>query len=376
MEPISDNDFKHDVHFLKEFYEVVVLNSASGNSQIAIVPELQGRVMTSTTNGLRGRSQGWVNYKFIKSGHCSTIMNVYGGEDRFWLGPEGGQYALFFKPQSDFSADKWFTPPPINSEPFKLTNQTNHSVTLEKYLQIKNYQDYTFNLHLDRAISIFDNRQIEENLNIIVPNQVTSVGFQSNNTIKNVGSDKWNKNSGLLSIWILGMFTPSRKNTVIIPFKNDLTLNTSYFGPIEEKKLKIKDQTILFRADGANRCKLGLPPQNCLSVMGCFDPIKGVLTIVEFTLEEKQPYANSLWKIQNYPFEGYAINVYNDGPNEDGSKIGPFYELETSSYVKGLRQGETLNHIHKTYHFEGEIDNLNTISKSILQFDLNTLKHF
>ena len=29
-------------------------------------------------------------------------MNVFGGEDRFWLGPEGGQFALYFKAGDPF----------------------------------------------------------------------------------------------------------------------------------------------------------------------------------------------------------------------------------------------------------------------------------
>ena len=37
-------------------------------------------------------------------------MNVFGGEDRFWLGPEGGQYALYFKPGDPFDLDHWQVP--------------------------------------------------------------------------------------------------------------------------------------------------------------------------------------------------------------------------------------------------------------------------
>ena len=37
-------------------------------------------------------------------------MNVFGGEDRFWLGPEGGQYALYFKPDDPFDLDHWQVP--------------------------------------------------------------------------------------------------------------------------------------------------------------------------------------------------------------------------------------------------------------------------
>ena len=34
---------------------------------------------------------------------------------------------------------------------------------------------------------------------------------------------------------------------------------------------------------------------------------------------------------QKNPYCGDVINAYNDGPTEDGSMMGPFYEIETSS---------------------------------------------
>ena len=42
-------------------------------------------------------------------------------------------------------------------------------------------------------------------------------------------------------------------------------------------------------------------------------------------------YVNGQWGPQEDPFAGDVINSYNDGPVEDGSIMGPFYEIETSS---------------------------------------------
>ena len=41
------------------------------------------------------------------------------GEDRFWLGPEGGQFALFFKKGDPFDLDHWQTPAMMDTEPFE-----------------------------------------------------------------------------------------------------------------------------------------------------------------------------------------------------------------------------------------------------------------
>ncbi|PID60986.1 MAG: hypothetical protein CR986_03280 [Ignavibacteriae bacterium] len=56
---------------------------------------------------------------------------------------------------------------------------------------------------------------------------------------------------------------------------------------------------------------------------------------------------------------------------EDGTQLGPFYELETSSAVKELKPNEAIEHIHKTYHFEGSFEELNKISQNIFKLNFN-----
>ena len=79
--------FKDDLAFLKAHTKVVVLSGADGQAQVAVNPDLQGRVMTSTAAGPDGLSFGWINRELIASGVNNPHMNAFGGEDRFWLGP-------------------------------------------------------------------------------------------------------------------------------------------------------------------------------------------------------------------------------------------------------------------------------------------------
>lgn len=65
--------------------------------------------MTSAVEGA-GASLGFVDRAFIKSGKTATPFNNYGGEDRFWLGPEGGQFGLYFPPGKAFEFGNWQTP--------------------------------------------------------------------------------------------------------------------------------------------------------------------------------------------------------------------------------------------------------------------------
>lgn len=86
-----------DVHFMKNYIDLIELSDPSGKSKVAISADLQGRVMTSSAYGDSGRSYGWINKELFASKDTLEHINVFGGEERFWLGPEGGQYSIFFK---------------------------------------------------------------------------------------------------------------------------------------------------------------------------------------------------------------------------------------------------------------------------------------
>ena len=365
--------FGYDLNFLSQHKKTIVLKNSNDKCQLAIVPDYQGRAMTSTANGLNGKSYGWINYDLIASGQFEEHINVFGGEDRFWLGPEGGQYSIFFKKGSDFKMDNWYTPKSIDTEPFSLIDHSSTSAVFNKEIQVTNYQGYEFEILVTRELSLLNRDEIKKNLNIEFNDEISSVGFQSENVMMNIGRTDWSKDNGLLSIWILGMFIPSENTTVIIPYQDSLALNTEYFGKIESDRLKTTENIILFKGDGKYRCKIGVPPKNALPVFGSYDSDNNVLTIVEYSLTEETDYVNSLWKHQDHPYKGDVINSYNDGPLDDGGQLGPFYELETSSAAKELKKNEFIEHIHKTYHFEGEFEDLNTISKKVLDFDLNDI---
>ena len=86
---MSKGDYSSDVAFLRQRVDVVELTDGAAAS-VAIAPDWQGRAMTSTLAGGQGASFGWLNAEFIASGRADPVFNNYGGEDRFWLGPEGG----------------------------------------------------------------------------------------------------------------------------------------------------------------------------------------------------------------------------------------------------------------------------------------------
>ena len=90
----SIKQYGYNRDFLKKYVQVIELKN--GRSAVALIPAWQGRVMTSTSEGDAGLSFGWINSELIASGEVLKHINPFGGEERLWLGPEGGQFSIFF----------------------------------------------------------------------------------------------------------------------------------------------------------------------------------------------------------------------------------------------------------------------------------------
>nr|WP_052143784.1 DUF6786 family protein [Wocania ichthyoenteri] len=262
--------FQEDVDFIKT-YEKDLIVLESGNSMVAVAPRLQGRIMTSSANGMEGKSYGWINKAHYELGEINPQINVYGGEERFWLGPEGGQYSIFFENGEDFTFDKWETPRLIDLEPFDIVEQSESKVSFTKSASLTNYSGFTFDMQIDRTVSVISQDETLSTLGISSIDGLKSVGYKTENHLKNVGEKAWKKESGLLSIWMLGMFKHSETTTVVIPYTiNDEKVVNVYesFGKLSDERLIEKENVAYFKADGKYRSKIGLAPQQAKDVLG------------------------------------------------------------------------------------------------------------
>ena len=353
-----------DLAFLDEHQDVIELSDTSGSSRVAVVAEYQGRVMTSTSGGTTGPSYGWLNREAIAAKERRPHINVFGGEDRFWLGPEGGQYSIFFAQGDPFDLEHWQTPEPIDWGPWEVVDRSASEVRFRKSIELVNYAGTKLSLEASRAIRIVDRAAAG----------AEAVAYESENTITNTGENTWTRETGLLSVWILGMFNPSPSTTIVIPFVagSEETLgpivNDAYFGKVPADRLVVGDGVLYFRGDGEYRGKIGIPRKRALPVMGSYDAEGKVLTLVEYSLPaDATDYVNSMWEISDAPYTGDAANSYNDGPPAPGKKpLGPFYELESSSPAAELSPGESLTHVHRTLHFRGPDAELDAVAKKTL----------
>jgi hypothetical protein len=374
--PAKESGFQSDVTFLKQYTDIIVLQETSGKSKVAVSPALQGRVMTSTSDGDDGLSYGWINRPAFLSGDTSEHINVFGGEDRFWLGPEGGQYSIYFAQGKDFTLDNWHVPRLIDLDPFQVDSVSETEATFTKEAALTNYSGNFFQLGITRRVRLIGKEDAVRELGLDSTAGVSFVAYETINTLKNTGRDPWKKETGLLSIWILGMFNPSENTTIIIPYRgksNSLrdVVNDRYFGTVPDNRLKLDDKAIYFSGDGTYRSKIGLSAAVATEWLGSYDADNGVLTLVKYAKPEgAQDYVNSLWELQKEPYRGDAVNAYNDGPPSPGVKpLGPFYELESSSPAAALAPGSSITHVHATYHIKGTPEQLDPIMVRMLGVD-------
>ena len=131
--------FQEDIEFLSAHTDVVVLTDPTSDGKVAVVPQMQGRVMTSSITGDLGASLGWINRELIASGELRAHINAFGGEDRFWIGPEGGQFSVFFESGEPFNLKSWQTPALIDADAYELVSRSENTVIFRHSGSVVNY---------------------------------------------------------------------------------------------------------------------------------------------------------------------------------------------------------------------------------------------
>ncbi len=365
----SKGSFGYDLAFLKTHDpDLTVLSNADSSVQVIVSARYQGKVFTSTAEGPGGTSFGWVNYTAF-AGKPQAHMNAYGGENRLWLGPEGAQYSLFFKPGTTMEFANWQTPPGLDTEPWNIVSKTKEAISMDKAMSLTNYAGTPLTLRVDRTVQLLTRDAVSNQIGTPVGSSVQVVGYQTLNVLTNTGQNAWTKQTGAPCLWMLDMLVPGDSTTILIPYETAGTgpvATTDYFGAIPPDRVRYQNGVLHFKADGKSRGKLGLTAQRAKPVAGSYDPDRKLLTLTFFDVDKNATYLNQAWKQVPDPFKGDAVNAYNDGPLADGSQMGPFYELESVSPAAFLKPGASLTHRHTVLHLTGDVTQLDAIAQKVL----------
>jgi hypothetical protein len=376
--------------FLAKHTQLIELADPAG-ARVAVAPMYQGRVMTSSCNGPDGMSFGFVNRDFISAGVPNRHFNNYGGEERMWISPEGGQFSLWFKPgvKQQTLAD-WFTPPELNEGPWPVVaREGNTSVRMAAKMKLQNTSGTRFDVEVARGVRLLSTADCGKlfgpaALKTLSQHGVKMVAYETMNQITNLGP-AMTKENGLISIWMLGMLNAGPETVVLVPYKTGgpsqlgPAVQSDYFGKIPQERLKILPEAVLFRADGQFRSKIGTSQRRAKDMVGSIDFLSDVLTLMKFSMPRNPAdnlYMNNLWGGPlAQPFVGDVMNSYNDGPSEPGKKgMGAFYELESLSPAKELKTGESISHKNVTVHIQADLDTLTQSAKEILGVDLEKVR--
>ena len=346
--------------------------------------------MTSTPDAATGGSMGWLHRENIAAGirpeaerqGLEKHIHVFGGEERLWFGPEGGPFSLFFPPGVPQEFANWKTPALIDTEPFEVESSGETSVVFQRVAALGNRAGTTFSMAIRREVEILGKIDIDHALGITPGAEAQAVAYRSENRLTNTGDQPWTRQTGLPSIWMLGMFPPTPGSILVLPLKpgGPGAPNTNYtgFGPIPPERARVIGDHLFFKGDGRERGKLGIPPSRAMPFCGCWQSDIGVLTLVHTPLPDDiatLPHVDSQWKEDGDPFAGDVINAYNDGPAEPGAKpLGPFFELETSSPALALAPGNSHTHQQTTFHLTGTRAALDPIARHVLGTDLDSIE--
>lgn len=370
--------FGYDSAFLQQYDSIISLAVDGEPGRVAVSPKYQGKVFTSTAEGNEGKSFGWINYKAFTA-PVDAHMNAYGGENRFWLGPEGNRFSLYFGKNKEMVFDNWKTPAAFDTESWTVVENKPASVTMRKDMVLQNYAGTELRVEANRTIATLDKKKIAGQIGIAPAADVKSVGYLASNSITNRGQAAWDEKTGMPCIWMLDMFNPSERTVIAIPYRTDVKdtaskiATTDYFGQIPSDRIRYHNGVLLFRADGKSRGKLGLDPTRAKRMAGSYDAAGHVLTLIIYDLNPAGRYLNQEWNTKKPPFSGDAVNAYNDGPLENGTQMGPFYELESVSPAAFLPPGGTLSHNHAVFHFTGPEESLTQIAVKTLGITLKEM---
>ena len=115
------------------------------NSILIISPEMGGRIIGVSVDGIDGRNLFWVNDGLLKGDSLGDGFISYGGH-RTWIAPEDGFYYD--------SKEEWFVPANMDPGIYSITESNEKFVSLSNKFVIRDIKRNLYNIELKRDISI------------------------------------------------------------------------------------------------------------------------------------------------------------------------------------------------------------------------------
>ena len=322
----------HDtLNYLVQKTSVIELYDQLGG-RVAVCPEWNGRVLTSTNGGLEGDGFGCVNVWAIDSGNFEN----FGGEDQWTLSPLVYSYSI---------------------ESLK-----ERQAVLRRTLQMSDSNGAPVKFHLTRSITLLSRHQTGEMFGDAVAetleqSDVSVVGFCTENIIRT-------QERACVASRQRGMFHASPHTVVIVPVPSasftsePFSVDVDYLGGAPHGRIRYLSGTLLIRADGQKRCQVTMPFAPSPPIFGALERRTGMLTLWTFDLP------------RGYD-ENDAIRIYNpDRPCGDVADWATYYEVNCFSAARVLEPENSLTYWQCTLHINANNAVLDNLIQQIFDISL------
>ena len=375
--------FGQDLSFFSKYgVESFVLGEE--DSLIVVSPLLQGRVMTSTYGGAEGPSLGWFNKELLALKNSQFDKSQVGGEDRFWVGPQGGDFSIFFQGGSSFTEENWSIPASLSLEPWTVVGRSKTQARFEKEAEFENNRGGKYKVKAEREVSVLNRKHVTDILGIEIPTGVNIVAFQSFNKLTNLGEKTWTPDNGMLNISVQSCFNANRKVFVFVPYRpgepselGDI-VRDNYFESTgaSGNRLAVMPDYIRFKTDGKSISGIGISPRRSEGIALSYDGANNILTVVTYIKPSGlRGYLPNAWRRNNAPMDGDAVSVYNNGPVSKINMVADsFYEISTHSPALSLEPGKSQFHLQRVFHFNGSEYDLGLIAYKLVGISIGQLR--
>ena len=399
--------YRNGLSYLESKTKVLELCDQFG-ARVAVCPEWNGRVMTSTGDGLDGSSYGFIHVAELDA--LQSSRGLLGGEDQIILSPEGGPFGLYRKTGVEKSETQFSEtrlprrlPHGFQEESFTVDMVPPATqIRMCRSVQMTNVANTMFNFDIVRTVRLLSGDSIgrifDDSVSLSLEQMdVSFVGFETINTLYNHGAPLSRK-TGLVSIGIRSMFNSSQDMAMIIPFRSGddtelgPTICSDFFGASPHGRLRMLPRAALLRADSKSRCQVGVSRSRVVPVLGAVDFRTGFLTLIAFNMPDcpwEYDYISNAYcettdasshdfvsirkypqKEEDAPYSGEVVRAYNHGFTVPGQvPTARFYEFDVFSPAKALNRGESLTHHQYTLHINADNETLSFIAKTVLGVD-------
>jgi len=326
----------HDaLNYLAQKTSVIELYDQLGG-RAAVCPEWNGKILTSTCDGLKGNSFGCVNVRAIEK----ERFEDFGGEDQWTISP------LIY--------------------PFTVETIKENKAVLQRTLQMTDAYGKLVELNLSRSISLLSRQKIGDWFGDAVAEaleqeDVSVVGFRTENTVRA-------QEKAHIASRQRGMFNAGPHAFVIVstPPKDypwdSFSVEIDYLGRAPHGRILHLSQALLIRADGHGQCQATIPYSVAPPILGAVELQFGTLTLWTFDLPDD---SNS---------EDDVIRIYNSGSTHtDKLDWARYYEVNCFSTAQNLQPDAALSYRQHTLHIAADNHALGSLVRQIFDVELDEI---